>query len=217
MIIEYSNYDISSNDAEIKEDIILATKFNVSCISVLPQNLKTVKTIITNPTKISTPIDFPMGISDLKTRLYQIEYAAKSGADKVDVLLPTYLVCNRKYEKLKDDIKCIVELATQLNISVRYILEYRVFTYETLYKITQILITFGITEIFPSSGYMLDNISDNILASIMINKKVPNINIICNGNVWYVDQIDNIIKNKIYGLRVNSINALKLVAQKMSK
>jgi predicted xylose isomerase-like sugar epimerase len=48
----------------------------------------------------------------------------------------------------------------------------------------------------------------------MINKKVPSINIISNGNVWNQNQVDNIKKASLYGIRVNSINALRLFNKK---
>lgn len=217
MIIEYSNYDISCNDTEFKEEISQVCKFNLDAISVLPQTLRIARSIIPSNISVSSPIDYPIGILDTKSRISQIEYAAKNGANKIDILIPTHSVCNRKYDKFRDDIKFNMELCNKLNISIRYILEYRVFTYETLYKIAQIIESYGIKEILPSSGYRLDNITDNILASVMINKKVPNINIICNGNVWNNYQIDNIIKSNLYGLRVNSINSLKLVFQKILK
>ena len=217
MIIEYANFDIANNDTELKNDIGYACQFNIDTIAVLPNSIKTIRAMVPDNINISTPIDFPIGIADSKSRIGQIEFAAKNGANKIDVLVPTHAVCNRKYDKLRDDIKTSTELCQKLNMSIRYILEYRVFTYETLYKVAQILASYGVSEVFPSSGYMLDNIIDNILAGVMINKKVPSINIICNGNVWNDSQIDNIIKTNLYGLRTHSLNGLKLVYQKIAK
>ena len=111
--------------------------------------------------------------------------------------------CNRKYDKFREDIKNNLEICTKNNIELRYILEYRVFTYELLYKVSQILMDFGINTIYPSTGYLLDDINDNILASALINKKVP-INIICNGNIWNISQINNVSKN--FKLDYDNIN-----------
>jgi hypothetical protein len=81
-----------------------------------------------------------------------------------------------------------------------------------LYRVSQILLDLGIDTIYPSTGYLLDDINDNIIATALINKKVP-INIICNGNIWNNSQINNISQSKIYGIKVNSINALDLLNQ----
>ena len=96
---------------------------------------------------------------------------------------------------------------------IRYILEYRQFTYELLYKIAQILLDFNIKTIYPSSGHFLDDISDNILAAALINKRVPEINIVSNGNIWNNDHIKLVKNSKLYGLRVNSLNALELLSK----
>lgn len=52
-------------------------------------------------------------------------------------------------------------------------LEYRIYSYELLYKIAQILLDHGVTTILPSTGYLLDDINDNILACVLIHKKWP--------------------------------------------
>jgi deoxyribose-phosphate aldolase len=131
------------------------------------------------------------------------------------VVAQPYNFCNRKYEKFRDDIKYNKEICEKYSVELRYILEYRVFTYELLYKVAQILIDHNINTIYPSTGYALDDINDNILASALINKKVP-INIICNGNIWNISQIQNIKKANLYGLKVNSLNGLELITQNNS-
>jgi deoxyribose-phosphate aldolase len=217
MITEYSLYDISMSDEEVRQNLKKAADFEISSVSVFNNHIKLAKNIFNDNVKISTPIDYPLGILDSKTRIASIESAIKSGADIINITACPYLLCNRKYDKFREDIKNNLELAQKYQISIRYILEYRVFTYELLYKVAQILINGGIDTIYPSTGYLLDDIHDNILASALINKKVPMINIICNGNIWNIGQIQNIYKTNIYGIKVNSINALKLLQENKLK
>jgi deoxyribose-phosphate aldolase len=211
MKLEYSIYDISLNDIEIKEIINKIIKYNLDLISVLPGYLKTIKPIIPEKIKVSSAIDYPLGTSDLKTRLSCIDYSIKNGANTIDIVASPQFLSNRKYDKFRDDIKTVNEFcANYNNIEIRYILEYRVFSYELLYKVVQILQGLGIKTILPSTGYMLDDINDNLLATILIKKRVENINIICNGNIWTENQIKLIKKASLYGLRLNSIHSLDL-------
>jgi hypothetical protein len=78
----------------------------------------------------------------------------------------------------------------------------------------QILLEFGISECFPSTGYLLDDINDNMIAAAMINKKTEKINIIINGNIWNQKQAETICKSSVYGIRVNSVNAVSLLKEK---
>lgn len=211
MLIEYSYYDIASNDIEIQNNIKEAIKYNISTISVLPPYLKMVRAIVPNHIKVSCPIDYPMGVLDIKSRLSTVDFCLKNNVDTIEAVCPAQFLCNRKYDKFRDDIKQLSNLCESVNVELRYILEYRQYSYELLYKVAQILYEFNIKTIYPSTGYSLDDISDNIIASALINKKVPNINIICNGNLWNNTHIKLIHNNELYGLRVNSINGLNLI------
>lgn len=209
MNIEYACYDVAGNETEITNTITGAIKFKPGVISVFPQYIKTAKSL-SNNTRISSPIDFPLGILDTKTRLIATESAIKQGADIIELVCPSYFLCNRKYDKFREDIKQTLAMCVANKVELRYILEYRQYSYELLYKIAQILLDLGINIIYPSTGYLLDDINDNLLASALINKKVPNINIICNGNLWNDSQVKVVKNSQIYGFRVNSINGLNL-------
>jgi deoxyribose-phosphate aldolase len=213
MQLEYCYYDTSSNEIELKENILQAIKYGVDSISVFPSYLKVAKGCIPEHIKLSCPIDYPLGILDLKSRLSASESAIKNGAKIIELVCPTYLLSNKKYDKFREDIREHLKLCNDNNIELRYVLEYRVYTYESLYKIAQILVTQGISTIYPSTGYSLDDINDNILATVLINKKVSKINIVCNGNIWQKNHIELLKKTNLYGIRVNSLNALDLLTK----
>jgi len=218
MQIEYSYYDLAANENEVKEHLKIAVTYPIYSISVLPYYVKLAKTIIGNqPIKLSTVIDYPLGLSDTATRISATTQAIKNGSSIIEIVCPTQFLSNRKYEKFRDDINNQLNLCKDSKIELKYILEYRLFTYELLYKIAQILKTQGVSDIYPSTGYLLDDIYDNLLASALINKKNPDINVISNGNIWNNDQINKILKMNIYGLKINSINALDLFFKNQKK
>jgi len=213
MHLEYACYDVTLKDSEVIEVLNKVIKFEPKTISVLPQHVKICKNLSNVDIPISSPIDFPLGTIDLQSRLSISEMCIKNGASVLDVMCPSYSLSNRKYDKFREDIKTLQTICSHANTEIRYILEYRQFSYELLYKVAQILYDLNITTIYPASGYFIDDISDNILAAALINKKVPNIRIICNGNVWNNDHIKLVKNSKLYGLRVNSLNALNLLSK----
>lgn len=215
MYIEYAYFDISSNDTETKENVVRAIKLGIKNISVFPQYIKTIKMECdVAKVKIATPIDYPLGISDIKSRANAVEYAFKNGSDIADLVIPSHNLCHRKYDKFREDIRTMTNLAIEHDKKIRYFLEYRTYTYDLLYKMAQVLLEFGVSECFPSTGYLLDDINDNIIAAAMINKKTVKINIIINGNIWNKKQANMIEKSSIYGIRVNSINSVYLLTEK---
>ena len=212
MILEYSNYDRAYIDSQFRDIIKTAISYDPDVISVLPTHLRTVKNILGNTTiKLSCPIDFPLGILDLTDKKSALKSAIKKGAKIVEVVCPSHVLCNRKYDRLRDEVKIMQEIASDEDVEIRYILEYRFFSYDLMYKVANILLSANIHTIYPSTGYFIDDIHDNILASALMNKKVPDINIICNGNFWSKNHINLVKKSNLYGFRVNSINGLDLM------
>ena len=151
MHIEYSYYDSSSNEIETKEIISKVIKYPVNTIAVLPTYLRSVKTIIPSNIELCCPIDYPLGIIDNKSRISILEGAIKNGAKSVDMVCPSYILCNRKYDKFREEIKEAVTICSNNNIKLRYMLEYRIYSYELLYKIAQILLDHGVTTVLPST------------------------------------------------------------------
>lgn len=213
MEIEYSYYDIASNDEEVKKNLLQAINYPIASVSVLPNVVKLAKSIVPKEIKVSAPIDYPLGLLDLKSRQASLEYTIKCGADIVEIVTPSHAMCNRKYDKIREDIKANVEICKQNNVEIRYVVDYRIFSYDVLYKMAQIFIAGGITMIYPSTASSLDDIHDNMIASALINKKVPEIKIICTGNLWNHNQVSNVKKADMYGIKVNSINGLDLLTK----
>jgi deoxyribose-phosphate aldolase len=200
------------NEAELKDSVSQVIKYPIHSLSVLPSSVKTIKNIIdTNTITLSCPIDYPMGIMDLKSRITLTEQCIKNGAKIIDAVCPSFILTNRKYDKLREDIKTLQSVTNNSGVILRYFLEYRVYSYDLLYKVSQIMSDLGIKTILPSTGYLLDDIHDNILASVLIAKKVSNIHIICNGNIWLKSHYDMLKKANLYGIRVGSLHSLKLL------
>jgi hypothetical protein len=55
---------------------------------------------------------------------------------------------------------------------------------------------------------MLDNIEDNVIASVLLEQKT-NIKTICTGNIWNKNQVALLDKNNISTLRFNTVNSIR--------
>lgn len=216
MYLEYACYDYSLSDEEIKKKLSSAIKMGVENISLFyPGSSVLIKSFLDNnpEIKIFCPIDYPYGLSDSKSRLFTITQLAKSGIYGIDMVVPSRFISNRKYDKLRDDIKNNLLVCRENNISLRYILEYRVFNHETLAKTCQIFTDLGIEYVLPSTGHMIDDISDNLIASKYLNTK-SGIKVICNGNIWTEKQVENLKNSGVYGVRFHYLSSLELFIKK---
>ena len=218
-LLEYGYYDFASNENETKDYLIKAVKYKPNSIFVLPYYTKLAKSILKDSNiNIGTTIDYPFGLSDFKSRSSAVEASIKTGADIVALIAPTNLLCNRKYDKFRDDVSYHRDLCNNAGVELRYTLDYRVFTLDLLYKIAQILIGHRIYTIYQSSNYFLDNLTDNILASALINKKVADLNIIVNGNAWTDKHVDLLLSHRqIYGYKTNNLFILETINNKINQ
>jgi len=139
-----------------------------------------------------------------------INDAINIGVDFIAITIPFFLIVNRKYDKFREDIKKNLDLCTSNKILLRYILEYRKFDHSLLAKICEILVLGGIDIIYPSTGFFIDNIEDNLIASSYLKEKTG-INSIVNGNLWTKKQMDLVIKTNPYGFSTNSCSNFSLI------
>lgn len=217
MNIEYASYDLANNEKETKDDLLLALKFKPSVISVFPFYVKSAKSILTNTdnTKLSVVIDYPFGLSDSEARIKSVEQAIIAGTNIVELIISLPLLCNRKYDKLKKELYTVSQLCQYSDVELRAILEYKLFAPDLLYKASYFLQEFGIQTIYPSANFLMDNISDNILAAMLILQKNPKIQVIANGSAWTNEHISLILSNtKIYGYKTSNIYTLEKICQK---
>jgi deoxyribose-phosphate aldolase len=210
MYIDFAINDTEVNDAETKAVLSEIIKYPINSVTLPYYLLKSAKPLVdTNKFSLSCFIDYPLGISDSKTRRCAVEQAQKAGANAIDICMPQNLAANRKYDKIRDDIKNILEFCNENKVHVRYILEYRVFDHHCLKKICEIFDDFNINQVYPSTGYFLDNLADNILASIFLYQNSKDLNVVSTGNIWTDRHFETIKKSGLFGFRTNSIYSLK--------
>jgi len=212
MYIDYCCYDYSINEIETTNNISTAIKHGIKNIFVFPYTINYIKQdYINDSIKFGCPVDFPYGLSDQKTRNFAVENIAKSNKIKyIDLMIPTKIITNRKYDKFRDDIKTNLDICKEHGVELRYVLEYRIYSHEVLTKICQILKSFNINTILPSSGIMLDDINDNIIACKFLQTKTE-IKTICTGNIYLVNHLALVKKSNIDGLRIHNIFAVNLL------
>lgn len=216
--VEYGYYDFASSEQETKEYINTAIKYHPSTVSVLPQYVKSIKKNIPDHIRLGTIIDYPFGLSNYADRESAVNAAIKNGANSIEIVCPNYALCNRKYDKFRLEIDYLHSICINHKVDFKYILEYKIFTLNVLYKISEILFLKKLPTIYASSSFFMDSISDNILVCMMLQKKNPNLNLIVTGQAWTDAHIDLILSNSnIFAYKTTNIYTLQKIADKISK
>ena len=211
--LEYACLDYTLSELELESNIVNAVKYGIENICVPYYSLSTLKNISlleNNNINISCPVDYGYGMSDIKSRNLMVNQIATFNINikNIDVFIPSKIIANRKYDKFRDDIKSNIDSCAEKQIQIRYILEYRRYSHDILAKVCQILKTFNIDYIFPSSGIMIDDINDNLIACNFLSEK-SKIKPIITGNIYNSHHV-SIVKNykNLYGIRFFNLNSL---------
>lgn len=206
--IEYAAYNIDTDENEFKTSLEKIKSSNINCISVPYFYTKIARTTFKDTNiKISNAIDYPLGILDTKTRGSAVLNSISNGAQKIELVFANNLLANKKYDKIKSDIKLNKQICDDHGVELFFYLEYRIFTHQSLIKACNILKEHNIEYVYPSTGYMLDNIDDNIIATVLLHQK-SNINTIFTGNLWNKDHFEKLQKHDISLIRTNTLNTL---------
>jgi deoxyribose-phosphate aldolase len=207
MNIEYYINNIDDKDIDIKKIIDELKTTNITKVICTSYYAKLIKKNFPQ-LQVGTFIDYPVSNCETYHRQSMIRDAIKNNIDYIAITLPFYYLVNRKYDKIRDDIQKNLEICE--NKEIRYILEYRKFDHQILAKACEVLLTSGIKTIYPSTGFFLDSLEDNILACHYLHTKTS-INTIINGNAWTAKHINQVLKSNMYGFSCNNILALKLI------
>jgi deoxyribose-phosphate aldolase len=213
MHIEYSLYDLEYSEEEIKQNIEKAKVLGIKSISAPYAWTKLCKSLVKDTGIIvSNAIDYPLGIMDTKTRNNAIVNAIENGAEKLEIVIQNNYLNNKKYDKIRADIKSNYDICQQNNILLQYFLEYRIFTHQSLIKACNLLLEVPIDTVYVSTGHMIDNTEDNVIATMLLAEKTK-INTVFTGNIWNKKQVEILRKNNIKKARLNTINAIGLCGQ----
>jgi deoxyribose-phosphate aldolase len=213
MHIEYCIYDRSPSEKEIVKEIEQVLNKGIKNFCLFPYSVASLKNSgILKEINVCMPIDFPFGVMDLESRKSVIDNIMSTyKIQAIDIVAPSKALSNNKYSKLREDIDNMHEILSKYDpVDIRYVLEYRIFDHSVLARACQILKDKNIHTILPSTGNMIDDISDNIIACKYLESK-SRIKAICTGNVYHDKHLALLKKHEIAQIRAFSLNSVNIL------
>jgi deoxyribose-phosphate aldolase len=209
--LEYQAYDLDDTEAEIKLKIEKALTYKIQTVCVPYSYTKTAKALLKNTnTIVANAIDYPLGLSDTFSRNQMIINSIENGAQQINLVIQNSHLVNKKYDKIKQDIQTNLEICSNKSVKLNYYLEYRIFTHQSLIKACNILLENNVKKVYVSTGYLLDNPEDNLIATMLLKQK-SNIEVIFSGNIWTEKHVSILQKNNINSIKTNTILGLDLL------
>lgn len=195
MIKEVLIKDKSMTVEELYDLIKIADTYQVDNICLPSYFLKYAQGLDT-----AAQIDFPYGLSSEKSRMFEIIYACNL-SKTIDVTINPFLVKNRMFETVRDELLSIFQLCKDKRVDLRVIIEHRLMS-EDLIELSRLIDICGIKTVIISTGTMVDDPYDALLNSSII---MNNSSLQCIVHGIRTKEIYNIAqKEGIYGIRSSS-------------
>ena len=206
MYTEYACYD-EPNEQKLQENIFKALEHNIHGISVPYILLGKLANNIPHGITISSPIDWPLGKASTTIRNHAIIHAINQGVTAIDLVASNIMYINSKETDFINDIVSNYNICKDKKITLRIMMEYRVWDNKNISDVCSVLKKEGVEYIFPSTGHRIDNHQDNMIVGHYLQKSFG-LSAITNGNVYNKEHYDNIVGSGIYGIRFHSVNSL---------
>ena len=170
MLTELACYNQDSTYNDILKTIFVASEKNVSSVAIPSGFMSRVGDFLKDQ-KFSAAIDFPYGLSSTQVRLHEVILAIKQGASFIDLVINNSYVKEKNWRKIRKDLKACLSVCNQNNIELRAIIEYRLFSVDTVLLMCELFTANGVHHVINSTGFVVDDISDNAIISHQMQEK----------------------------------------------
>ena len=210
MISELYCIDKAADSQELMKSTFVACQHNMDSIAVPPSFISTIYQFAVKDIRISSAIDFPIGLSDTSVRIHSILNSARKGAKNVDIVLNNSLVSDKNWREIEKDIKSCVVAAVSHGLSIRVVIEYRLFSLDVTLSVCDLLKKCGVDAIITSTGTIADDAVDNFITTKEIMETVG-IPVILSSPIISSDFYKECLDSNVFGVRFSSSNAAENV------
>ena len=170
MLTELACYNQDSTYNDILKTIFIASEKNVSSVAIPSGFMSRVGDFLKDQ-KFSAAIDFPYGLSSTQVRLHEVILAIRQGASFVDLVINNSYIKEKNWRKIREDLKACLSICNQNSVELRAIIEYRLFSVDTVLLMCELFNANGVYHVINSTGFVADDISDNAIISHQMQEK----------------------------------------------
>jgi deoxyribose-phosphate aldolase len=183
-------------------------------ITVFPNRVDYIlKHVDTSVAPIYVAIDYPLGVSSVKSKIYNMLEMIKMGVSGLDVTINSSLLLDGELTSARDELRQIAETCKQYKKPFRFVLLNDDLSNDLIVA-TDLAVRNHCTDIILSNGSYMDNLVDSIIMAETLYKKFK-VKVIINTR-----QISGAVKlpknTHIQALQANSAHALNLLRSSYS-
>lgn len=139
---------------DVKKLCSEATEYHFAAVCVPPPFVKTSKKLLTgSEVQVSTVVGFPLGYSNARAKLAEVQQALSDGADELDVVINLSALKNGSWSYLESEMDLLLHPIHEGHKIVKVIIESGILTDEEIIKCCEIYAKVGVDYLKTSTGY----------------------------------------------------------------
>lgn len=140
--------------SDVKKLCSEATEYHFAAVCVPPPFVKTSKKLLTgSEVQVSTVVGFPLGYSNARAKLAEVQQALSDGADELDVVINLSALKNGSWSYLESEMDLLLHPVHEGHKIVKVIIESGILTDEEIIKCCEIYAKVGVDYLKTSTGY----------------------------------------------------------------
>lgn len=152
-MIDHTLLKPEATEGMIKDLCKEAKEYGFTAVCVNPFYVKLAKEILEDSkVKVATVIGFPLGANIKEVKAYETAKAIEDGADEIDMVINIGALKNKDYNRVKDDIKAVVDVAKN-KATVKVIIETCLLTQDEKKKACEMAMEAGADFVKTSTGF----------------------------------------------------------------
>ena len=206
---ELSCCDKDASNDDVREALFYAMKKKISGIVISQNSIPDIKDLAVGIELVSQ-IDFPLGNMDTGLRQHAAVSAARKGATCLNVMVSSFFVANKQFDKLAEDFKTIKAICDEYHMKIRAMIDYRILTNNDLLFLCDIISRCDIDTIYPATHAIPDDVEDSIIIANVVSN-YSKLHVIVNPNIWQKQHYTKILNSGIHGVQFRNIESAKTV------
>ena len=207
MFIDLACYNQDSTLNDILETTFIAAQKGLDSVAIPSGFMPKVNGFLEDE-KFAAAIDFPYGLSSTQIRIHEIILSIRQGASFIDLVINNSHIREDNWVAIRDDLKSCMAICQEKNVPLRPVVEYRLFSTKEIIDLCHSFNNLGISHIINSTGFIADDVSDNILFSYEIQRRTDTVVTSC---------LKGLVKEHILTMQDMGIYGLRLMSPKIAE
>ncbi|MEI6892533.1 MAG: deoxyribose-phosphate aldolase [Pontiella sp.] len=203
-LIDHAVLKPEQTETDLRENAALCREYCVASLCVRPSDIALASELLSNSdVLVSTVLSFPHGADTTATKIFQAQQAIADGAQEIDMVMNIGQFLSGKFDRVRDDIRAVSEIAHHHNVILKVIQESCFLTLEEVARACILTAEAGADFVKTSTGFGPSSATPEII-DVMVKTVGGDLGIKASGGIRSWDQAVSYLEQGVTRLGIGA-------------